>query len=144
MDIRPASEHPFPWGDRATPYEQIGGEDRVRELSDAFYAAVDEGSPVLRAMLPKDLSVSSQKLFEFLSGWMGGPALYWERHGHPRLRMRHVRFPIDDHAANEWSRCMDTALERIDVADPLKGFLSEELGKAAQSLRNLAAPEPTI
>ena len=116
----------------------------MRELTDAFYAVIDEGAPVLRAMLPKELSVSSQKLFEFLSGWMGGPALYWERHGHPRLRMRHVRFPIDDHAANEWSRCMDEALERIDVVDPLKAFLSEELGKAAQSLRNLAAPEPTI
>lgn len=144
MDIRPTSEHPFPWGAEATPYEQLGGEARVRELAEVFYALIDGGSPVLRAMLPKDLAVSSQKLFEFLSGWMGGPALYWERHGHPRLRMRHVRFPIDDHAADEWSRCMDAALEQIGVVNPLKRFLSEELGKAAQSLRNLSSPDPTI
>jgi len=144
VDVRPASENPFPWGAAATPYEELGGEARVRALADAFYAIIDEESPVLRAMLPKDLSVSSQKLFEFLSGWMGGPGLYWERHGHPRLRMRHVRFPIDDHAANEWSRCMDGALDRIGAADPVKEFLSAELGKAAQSLRNMVSPDPTL
>ncbi len=144
MDVRPASDNPFPWGAAPTPYEELGGEERVRELADAFYAVIDEQSPVLRAMLPKDLSVSSQKLFEFLSGWMGGPGLYWERHGHPRLRMRHVRFPIDDHAASEWSRCMDAALGRIGAADAVKDFLSEELGKAAQSLRNMAPDEPIL
>ena len=144
MDVRPASANSFPWGAAPTPYEELGGEEPVRALADAFYAVIDEESPVLRAMLPKDLSVSSQKLFEFLSGWMGGPGLYWERHGHPRLRMRHARFPIDDNAANEWSRCMDVALDRIGAADAVKNFLSEELGKAAQSLRNMASPEPIL
>ncbi len=144
MDIRPASEHSHPWGGAATPYEELGGEERVRELADAFYDIVDESSPVLRAMLPLDLSVSRQKLFEFLSGWMGGPGLYWERHGHPRLRMRHARFPIDDHAADEWSRCMDVALERIGADQAVRAYLAEELSKAAQSLRNLASPDPLI
>lgn len=141
MDVRSASDNPFPWGAAASPYDELGGEERVRALAESFYAVIDAESPVLRAMLPKDLSISSQKLFEFLSGWMGGPGLYWERHGHPRLRMRHVRFPIDDRAANEWSRCMDAALDRIGAADAVKKFLSEELGNAAQSLRNLPSPE---
>jgi len=136
MDVRPASDNPFPWGVSPTPYEEIGGEDRVRELADAFYVVIDESSPALRDMLPRDLSVSAQKLFEFLSGWMGGPSLYMERHGHPRLRLRHMPFVIDQHAADEWARCMDEALEKVAVAEPLHAFLSEELGKAAQSLRN--------
>ncbi|MBK5267259.1 MAG: group II truncated hemoglobin [Acidimicrobiia bacterium] len=144
MDIRPASENSYPWGGAATPYEELGGEGRVRELADAFYDIVDESSPVLRAMLPVDLSVSRQKLFEFLSGWMGGPGLYWERHGHPRLRMRHARFPIDNHAADEWSRCMDGALDRIGADKAVGAYLAEELGKAAQSLRNLASQDPLI
>ena len=55
---------------------------------------VDASAPVLRAMLPKDDSVSRTKLYEFLSGWMGGPNLYIEKRGHPRLRMRHFPFAI--------------------------------------------------
>lgn len=140
MEIRPPFPTPQPWGSETTPYEEMGGESRVRELADAFYAVVDETAPVLRAMLPKDLSVSAQKLFEFLSGWMGGPGLYWERHGHPRLRMRHAPFAIDQQAADEWSRCMDEALVRVGVEDPLRTFLSSELGKAAQGLQNQAHP----
>ena len=70
-----------PWGPEASPYEAIGGEAAVRTLVEAFYDRVDAESPVLRAMLPRDDSGSRQKLFEYLSGWLGGPNLYIERRG---------------------------------------------------------------
>src|SRR5690606_30064062 len=92
-----------PWGDAATVYEAIGGDAAVRRLADAFYDIVEEEAPLLQAMLPANTSISRQKLYEFLSGWMGGPHLYWERRGHPALRMRHAPFPIDDGAATEWA-----------------------------------------
>ena len=60
---------------RAPPYDEIGGDGTVRELADAFYDRVDASAPVLRAMLPRDDSISRTKLYEFLSGWMGGPNL---------------------------------------------------------------------
>lgn len=138
MDIHSRSESVHPWGNAETPYEELGGEPRVRELAEAFYDIVEESAPELRAMLPRDMSGSRQKLFEFLSGWMGGPALYWEKHGHPRLRMRHAPFAIDDHAASEWSRCLDGALERIETPEQVRVYLATELGKAAVSLRNQA------
>lgn len=125
-----------PWGDADTPYEEIGGDEAVIALADAFYDVVDEQSPVLRQMLPSDLSVSRQKLYEFLSGWMGGPPLYWERRGHPALRMRHARFTIGDREAEEWSRCMSEALDRVGAPPALAGFLRTELGRAALGLRN--------
>lgn len=131
-----------PWGESATVYEEVGGDTVVRRIADAFYDIVEEGAPQLRAMLPADTAVSRQKLYEFLSGWMGGPHLYWERRGHPALRMRHARFPIDDRAAAEWSRCMGAALTRSGVPEPARSWLEGELSRAAVMLRNRAAPQP--
>jgi len=138
MDIYSQSASLHPWGDSESPYEELGGEDRLRDLTEAFYDVVEETAPELRAMLPEDTSGSRQKLFEFLSGWMGGPSLYWKKHGHPRLRMRHAPFAIDDHAVLEWSRCLDSALARIETPEQLRVYLATELGKAAVSLRNQA------
>jgi hemoglobin len=130
----PAGRHP--WGDADTPFEELGGDARVRGLAWAFYDVVEQTSPVLRAMLPRDTTVSREKLYEFLSGWMGGPPLYWERRGHPALRMRHAPFAIDEFAAAEWVRCMREALERQSVEGDLRGFLERELGRVAVQLRN--------
>jgi hemoglobin len=87
-------------------------------------------------MLPANTEVSRQKLYEFLSGWTGGPPLYWERRGHPALRLRHAPFPIDQQAADEWTRCLKVALERLNTEAQLAEFLVRELGSAAQQLRN--------
>lgn len=105
-------------------------------LVNAFYDIVEESSPVLTSMLPADTSVSRQKLFEFLSGWMGGPQLYWERRGHPRLRLRHAPFAIDEFAAGEWARCMDEALVRAGVEGQIETFLATELRSVTVGLRN--------
>jgi hemoglobin len=132
----PRPKEKYPWGSRPTPYEEIGGDARVRALVDNFYDIIDAESPVLRAMLPSDMSISRQKLYEFLSGWMGGPQLYSERRGHPRLRLRHMPFPIDTHAAEEWTRCMSKALAAIDAGESIRIYLERELGTTAHGLRN--------
>lgn len=131
---QPVGTHP--WGDAETPYLALGGDEGVKALAWAFYDVVEETSPVLVAMLPKHTEVSRQKLYEFLSGWTGGPPLYWERRGHPALRMRHAPFPIDSHAAEEWARCLGEALERRGVGGELGVFLRRELGRAAHELQN--------
>ena len=125
-----------PWGPQPTPYEAIGGDVRVRALSDAFYDRIEAESPGLRAMLPRDTSTSRQKLYEFLSGWMGGPQLYIERRGHPRLRMRHFPFTIGEAEANEWARCMELAMDDTGVDGALRSFLSERFHQSAHHVRN--------
>jgi hemoglobin len=125
-----------PWGDAPTVYEAIGGDESVRRLADTFYDIVEEQAPLLQAMLPANTSISRQKLYEFLSGWMGGPHLYWERRGHPALRMRHAPFAIDDRAATEWVECMGAALERCQVPEPARSWLDKELSRVAWMLRN--------
>lgn len=125
-----------PWGDDATPYEALGGDAAVRALVDRFYDRVDATSSTLRAMLPRDDSGSRTKLYEFLSGWLGGPALYVEKRGHPRLRMRHFPFAIGDDEVAEWLRCMGEALDEGGVDGPLRSFLDEQFMLSARHLRN--------
>ena len=125
-----------PWGDASTPYEEVGGADRVRELVDAFYDVIEESSPGLRDMLPANTSGSRAKLFEYLSGWLGGPPLYEEKRGHPRLRMRHMPFPIGATEADEWMRCMRVAFERAGIGEPLRGFLDSKFNPLAEHMVN--------
>lgn len=126
-----------PWGDAPTPYEQLGGAGPLRALVDSFYDNIAGDSPVLRAMHPADDRNSRRNLFEYLSGWMGGPNLYAERKGHPRLRMRHLPFAIGAEEANEWMRCMRNALEK-HVGEPLRSYLEERFSQLADHMRNQA------
>lgn len=125
-----------PWGEAETPYEEIGGDATVRAISETFYDIIERESSVLRAMLPADTTGSRRKLYQFLSGWTGGPPLYWEEHGHPRLRMRHAPFPIDAGAAEEWARVMRVAIDSVEMPERAAAFLSQQLSAAATTLVN--------
>lgn len=125
-----------PWGDEATPYESLGGDSRVRELVEAFYDIIEEESAVLRAMLPKNTSTSRQKLYEYMSGWLGGPPLYTDKRGHPQLRMRHFPFPIGADEAEEWMRCMRSAMDRLQVDPLVRDFLDSKLAPLAVHMIN--------
>lgn len=125
-----------PWGEAATPYEEIGGEEPVRELANAFYDVIEEESPTLRAMLPTNTKNTRQKFFMYLSGWLGGPSLYEEKYGHPRLRMRHFPFAIGQAEADEWMRCMHLAMDRVGVKGDLRSFLESRLQPLADHMKN--------
>jgi len=133
MDTVPVGQ---PWGEQATPYDQLGGDARVRELVERFYDIVDATAPTLRAMLPRNDSTSRVKLYEFLSGWMGGPPLYMQKRGHPRLRMRHFPFAIGIAEVEEWLRCMGQALDEIGVAGPLRVYLDAQFHRSAHWMQN--------
>ena len=124
------------FGPEHTPYDAIGGETRVRALVDAFYDRVASDSPLMKALHPEDLSESRQKLFEFLSGWLGGPPLYIQKHGHPRLRMRHMPFAIDQVGVEEWLRCMRGAMDDVRLNGDLRTFLEQRFRQTAQFMRN--------
>jgi hemoglobin len=130
------NESTFPWGESETLYAEIGGELVLRGIVERFYDLIHETSPDLRAMHPRDDSGSRRNLFEFLSGWSGGPNLYVERKGHPRLRMRHFPFEIGEHEALEWIRCMHSALDESDISDQARHFLKVRLADSAHHVRN--------
>ncbi|MGD2102415.1 MAG: group II truncated hemoglobin [Acidimicrobiia bacterium] len=130
----PETEHP--WGDAATPYLEVGGDERVKALAETFYDVIEEQSPRLQALLPANTANTRRKLHMYLSGWMGGPPLYEEKWGHPRLRMRHMPFPIGKAEAVEWMRCMRAAMDRVEVHEPLRTFLDERFEPLADHMRN--------
>ncbi len=122
-----------------TPYARIGGEEGVRKLVKRFYELMDTlpEAQHIRAMHPESLAGSEAKLFKFLSGWLGGPQLYMEEYGHPRLRMRHMPFPIGAAERDAWMRCMTQAIEeQITDDELLKQHLFQSLMKTADFMRN--------
>ena len=121
-----------------TPFEWLGGEDRVRALVDRFYDLMDlePGYAELRASHGSTLDDARQKLFWFLCGWLGGPDHYVERFGHPRLRMRHMPFSIGITERDQWLACMDQAMGDTGVDAELRTRLNESFYKTADWMRN--------
>lgn len=119
-------------------YERLGGEAGVRRLVTRFYDLMDslpEASRI-RALHPEDLSSSRDKLFKFLCGWLGGPPLYTQEYGAPRLRARHFPFPIGEDERDAWLLCMDRALEEFDLDGMMREHLLQSLFKTADHMRN--------
>jgi len=119
-------------------YDLLGGETAVRQLVDRFYDLMDTMPEAyeIRKMHPQDLRGSREKLFLFLSGWLGGPPLYVEKFGHPRLRARHLPFPIGEMERDQWLMCMNIALDEQVEHEPLKQHLKASFAKTADFMRN--------
>ena len=130
------TREPHPWGPEPTPYEALGGDDRIRAIVDDFYDEIDRESPTLRAMLPRDDSVSRDKLHAYLVEWTGGPALYTPTRGHPRMRMRHLPFAIGADEVEQWLGCMATALDRNEVDGDVRDFLDDRITALAHHMQN--------
>jgi hemoglobin len=124
--------------DAQSAFEVLGGEPAVRELVDRFYDLMDLESAYsdIRALHPPDLDSSRDKLFWFLCGWLGGPAHYIERFGHPRLRARHLPFAIGIRERDQWLSCMRQAMQELDIDAALTERLAEAFHGTADWMRN--------
>lgn len=122
-----------------TPYDQLGGESGIRHLVDRFYDLMDTSPEAanVRALHAASLKRSREKLFMYLTGWTGGPPLYEEQYGHPRLRMRHLPFTIGKRERNEWLWCMERALDEHEMPGELREHLRQRLRQLADHMRNV-------
>ena len=121
-----------------TPYELVGGDAGVRSIVDRFYDLMDEApeAATIRALHAKSLKASREKLYQFLTGWTGGPPVYVEKYGHPRLRMRHFPFRITTKERDEWLWCMDRSLAEHEMPEEVRSFLRDRLHALADHMRN--------
>jgi hemoglobin len=121
-----------------TPFARLGGESGVRALVDRFYDLMDlePAYAAIRAMHPGTLDGSRDKLFWFLCGWLGGPDLYQQRHGHPRLRARHLPYAIGIKERDQWMACMIQALHEQQIDESLAQRLAESFFGTADWMRN--------
>jgi hemoglobin len=119
-------------------YERIGGAEKVRTLVHRFYQIMDElpESFGIRKMHAENLQNSEDKLFKFLSGWMGGPQLFIQEFGHPMLRRRHMPFAISIPERDQWLLCMNKALQEVVEDEVLRKELATALAGVADHMRN--------
>ncbi|AMJ45238.1 MAG: globin [Corynebacterium sp.] len=95
-------------------YEAIGGMPTFRKIVSGFYAQVPDDD-ILGPMYPEDdMAGAEERLAWFLSQYWGGPPLFNENRGAPRMRLRHAKFPIDMAAHDRWLELMKNSLDQID------------------------------
>jgi hemoglobin len=117
-------------------YELVGGDTTFRRLVDAFYARV-EADNTLRAMFPQDLEAGKEWQFLFLTQYFGGPQRYAEQRGHPRLRMRHMPFPIDQAARDAWLNHMLAAIDEVGIPEPYRSEMRDYFERGSAFMINL-------
>jgi hemoglobin len=123
-------------------FDWLGGAEKgtetIRQLVETFYDIMDSDPKAagLRAIHQPDLTEAREKLFMFLSGWTGGPQLYIERYGHPRLRARHLPFSIGESERDQWMYCMIKAMHTLQFEEPLMKHIANQLYGVADFMRN--------
>lgn len=124
-----------------TPY-QILGEDGIRQLTNIFYDIMDSlpEAAGLRAMHAKDLTPMKEKLADYLTGWMGGPPLYADKHGTVCITTPHEPYHIGPAERDQWLLCMDKALAQTGASEELVDMLKVPLFRIADAVRNKQGP----
>jgi hemoglobin len=118
-----------------TVYEAIGGEKALRQLVNIFYDNVANNS-TLRPLFPDDFTEVREQQYWFLTQFFGGPPLYLQNRGQPKLRMRHMAFRITPTHAKAWLECMHDALTRTIESESLRNFMFERLTLTAYHMVN--------
>ncbi|OUM86072.1 MAG: globin [Bacillus thermozeamaize] len=126
---------PFSPSPKQTPYEAIGGAERLRKLVEAFYKRV-KADPDLSPIFPEDLTPVMEKQYKFLTQFLGGPSLYTDEYGPPRLRMRHLPFPITPKRAKAWLNCMAQAMDEVGLEGPARDLFFHRLVLTAEHMIN--------
>jgi hemoglobin len=121
---------------RVTFYDEIGGEPTIRRIVDTFYEGV-ANDPVLRPMYPdEDLGPAAERLTLFLSQYWGGPTTYNELRGHPRLRIRHAPFKVNEDARDRWLSHFAQGLVAVDLTEQQRAEFWQYVTHAANFLVN--------
>jgi hemoglobin len=119
-------------------YERIGSEEGLWKLVNAFYDNMERlpEARTIRELHAKNLRSAKEKLFMFLSGWLGGPDRYIAAFGHPRLRARHLPFPIGVAERDQWLMCMRKALNEMPIDAAFREQLIMAFTQTANHMMN--------
>lgn len=120
-----------------TLYERLGGEAGVRQLVQGFYDQMEIQAAASEILaMHHDLADAREKLFEYYTGWFGGPPLFISKYGHPRLRARHMHVPIQVKHRDAWLGCLLPVLEEMQLTEDLKRDLLDKIVPMADHMRN--------
>lgn len=116
-------------------YEFLGGDEIFIKLVEVFYSRVEQ-DPILRPMFPKNMEPGKKRQYEFLIQYFGGPTIYSDQRGHPRLGRRHAPYPINNQAAQAWLSHMLVAMDEVGIPEPAHSLMSDYFKRAAMFLIN--------
>jgi hemoglobin len=124
--------------DTISLYDAMGGQPTILALTTRFYDLMDTepGAARCRALHPADLSGSRAKLYDYLTGYFGGPPLYTDKYGHPRLRSRHFGAAIGPEVVQEWLMCFQLAMEDTIPNAQLRAIIFEPIERLAHHMQN--------
>ncbi len=127
-------------GQQLTLFEAIGGDATVRRLVRRFYELMDTlpEAKACRAVHPPSLVGSEQKLYEYFTGWTGGPQLYVEKYGHPMLRRRHFAAPIGPEEISGWMACFEAAIAETVSDERYRDVILRQIRQLAGHMQNKA------
>lgn len=126
--------------DDLSVYNLVGGAATFSRLVDAFYARI-EADARLRPMFPDDLEAGKRAQCLFLIQFFGGPADYSQQRGHPRLRMRHAPFAIDQAARDAWLGHMLAAIDEVGITEPARSLMRDYFERGSTFMINRMLPE---
>lgn len=124
-------------------FELVGGEKVFQKLVDNFYKRV-EADPVLRPLFPDDLEPGKRWQYLFLVQFFGGSTAYLQERGHPRLRLRHSSFPIDQRARDHWLKHMYDAIDELRIVEPARAIMREYFERASTFMINADNADPNL
>lgn len=134
-----ALSEPTPEAERQlNPYEMIGGAPAVRRIVDRFYDIMDEdpAAAPIRAMHAEDLGPMRDRLFEFLSGWLGGPPLYFQRSDRKCIMSAHRPFAIGEAERDQWMMCIRRAMADSGVSPEVRELLDKPFLRMCEAFRS--------
>jgi hemoglobin len=121
-------------------YEQVGGEQGLRDLVETFYDIVENDPNVhdLHLLHLRGHGVAHSRIeqFDFLSGFLGGPQLYVEKHGHSNVRTMHEHIEINASTKDMWLNSMSTAIDKVGLPHNVKHELMAHFTRIANMLQN--------
>ena len=123
---------------QSNAYDLIGGDQVIKNIAASFYQFMDSELQVkpLRDIHPQSLKLSEEKLYQFLSGWLGGPQLFQQQHGNPALRARHMPFAVDEAMRDQWLMCMEHALNEHVEQPEHRQAIFQAISTLADHMRN--------
>lgn len=132
--------------DTTTALDILGGDAVLQALVARFYALMDQDPAYaeIRRLHPPTLEISADKLYRFLSGWLGGPPLYAQKYGAPMLRARHLPYPIGARERDQWMDCMRRAMADCALPPPVAAALGEAFFRTADWMRNKPGDLPAM
>lgn len=115
-------------------YEQLS-EANIRKIAKIFYEGIEQDE-LLRPMYPKDLAPAEERFALFLIQVFGGPTTYSDQRGHPRLRMRHFPYVIDQTARDHWMQHITNAMAQIEMPELTRVQIMSYFQRASLHMMN--------